>query len=186
MANVSQLLDFIAEPESGGNYNAYYGNARNQTTRFTDMTVGQVLDWQRRKSGPTPVGRYQFVRGTLEDQYASAGLELDDRFDEEAQDKLAVHLMRRRGLDEYMQGGLSAEEFGNRLAKEWAAMPLLSGPGKGDSYYAGDGVHSRAADAGGVLRATAVAAAFQTDADGGGARALFPSRPLLSGRRLTC
>src|SRR5690348_10681694 len=40
------LLNTIAEGESKGNYNAYFGNVGNATVQFTDMTIQQVLAWQ--------------------------------------------------------------------------------------------------------------------------------------------
>lgn len=49
--------------------------------------------------------------------------------------------MNRRGLGSYKSGKMSAEAFANNLAKEWAGLPVVSGPKKGRSYYAGDGLN---------------------------------------------
>ena len=57
------------------------------------------------------------------------------------QDKLALVLLKRRGLDKYLAGVISADDFANSLAREWASLPLVSGPKKGRSAYAGDGLN---------------------------------------------
>lgn len=136
------ILDFIAErAESGGNYNAYYRNANNSTIRFTDMTVGQVLEWQRREIAAgreTPVGRYQIIHDTLRGLVKNLRIDPNQRFDPELQDKLGVQLMKEAGLDAYRQGG-SKEVFANNLAKVWAGLPVVSGPNAGKSHYHADG-----------------------------------------------
>lgn len=146
MQNVLSLLDFISGPESNGNYNAYSSNANNQAVRLTDMTIREVLAWQdgysSRGSASTAAGRYQIIKKTLGSIYQAAGLSLDDQFSEANQDRLGYALLQGRGLDDYLNGSLSIEAFGNNLAREWAGLPVVAGAGAGRSYYDGDGLNA--------------------------------------------
>ena len=144
------LLQGIRQVEANGNYNAYYSNARNvQKPKFTSMSFREVLEWQdqfvRNGKPSSAVGAYQFIRATLREFVPIAGLKFTDKFSEENQDLLAVKLLERRGYNSYRDGSLSATEFGNRLAREWASFPVMNKQQgayrvvkRGQSYYAGD------------------------------------------------
>ncbi len=144
-ANYTALLATIAEGESRGNYNAYFGNAGNTTTKFTAMTVAEVLQWQQDfvASGQpsNAVGKYQFIRPTLEGLVRELQIDRSAQFDEALQDKLAIRLIERRGLRDYLRGRLSREEFAHNLSKEWAALPRVLGGNPNASYYDGDGLN---------------------------------------------
>lgn len=141
--NNGALLDFIAErAESGGNYNAYYGNAKNNTIRFTEMTVGEVLDWQKstiRNGGQSAVGRYQIINETFLGIVKEMGIDRNAKFDQSLQDAMGVHLLKRRGVEAYNAGKISKEQFANNLAMEWAGLPVVSGAKAGRSFYDDDG-----------------------------------------------
>ncbi|HSH56169.1 MAG TPA: hypothetical protein VK983_05105 [Candidatus Limnocylindrales bacterium] len=144
-ANFSHLLDTIAKGESRGNYNAYYGNASNTSILFTNMTVKQVLLWQeeyvKQGSPSSAVGKYQFIRPTLQGLVKEHGIDTEAKFDKQLQDELAIKLLERRGVGDYLDQKLSREEFAANLAKEWAALPRVIGPNPEQSYYAGDGLN---------------------------------------------
>ena len=144
-ANYSELLSIIAEGESKGNYNAYFGHAGNTSIGFTNMTVGEVLQWQHDfVAGGQPssaVGKYQFIRPTLEGLVHEMHINMNEIFDARLQDKLAIHLLERRGVREYLRGRISREEFAHNLSKEWAALPRVIGANPGASYYDGDGLN---------------------------------------------
>jgi muramidase (phage lysozyme) len=139
------LLDVIAQGESSGNYNAYYGNPANAAVRFTEMSVDEVLRWQeeyvRQGSPSSAVGRYQIVRPTLVKLVRELRLGPAAQFDASMQDRLAVALLERRGSTAYVEEKLSREQFAANLAQEWAALPRITGPNPGHSYYAGDGLN---------------------------------------------
>jgi conjugal transfer mating pair stabilization protein TraG len=139
------LLNTIAEGESKGNYNAYFGNAGNTTVHFTDMSVEQVLAWQadyvRGGSPSSAVGRYQLVRPTLAGLVRQLQIDPKAKFNKSLQDQLAITLMERRGSVEYVDKKLTREQFAANLAKEWAALPKVTGPRPQESYYAGDGLN---------------------------------------------
>ncbi len=157
---MKQLLDFIAEHESEGaarrlNISAYdviWGGIKG-THRppkpLTQMTIREVLAWQDRIDPmyrSEAAGRYQILEDTLRGLYDEAGMTLDSKFDEVGQDRLAIALLRRRGLDRFLHGYLSVNKFCNELAKEWASLPVVDGPKKGLSYYAGDGLNAAGVD----------------------------------------
>ena len=144
--NYTNMLETIAKGESSSNYNAYYDNARNSNDpAFTSMSVDEVLDWQKRYvadgSPSSAVGRYQFIRPTLEGLIEEQNIDGSEVFSPELQDRLAIALIQRRGVNDYMDGKITREEFGNRLSQEWAALPRVTGDNSNESYYAGDGLN---------------------------------------------
>jgi len=144
--NYTGLLNTIAEGESKGNYNAYYGSAGNSEILFTAMTVQQVLDWQQayveRGSPSNAVGKYQFVRPTLAGLVREMNIKGDAQFDEALQDRLAIRLLERRGVRDYVRGRISREQLAHNLSMEWAALPRVIGGNPEASYYDGDGLNA--------------------------------------------
>ena len=145
--SIQTLLDFIAKPESGGDYNIVWGRieAKDRPRKMlVQMTIGEVLAWQDSIDAAyqsEAAGKYQIMEDTLRGLYGEAGLKLTDMFDESGQDRLATQLLRRRGLDAYLAGKISDEAFANNLAREWASLPVVSGKKKGRSFYAGHGLN---------------------------------------------
>lgn len=144
---VKDLLRFIGRIEAPKGYNQVWGGIRSADLPpkpLATMTVREVLAWQDRidpRYRSEAAGQYQILEDTLRGLYAEAGLTLDSLFDEAGQDALATQLLRRRGLKRYLAGEITAEVFANNLAHEWASLPLVSGPEKGRSVYAGDGLN---------------------------------------------
>lgn len=138
-----QILDFIGQQEAGGNYNAYYGNPYS-IKPLGEMSVGEVMAFQKQlaPSGSTAIGKYQIKKTTLHSLVRDGVVKKTDKFTPEVQDKLATSLLERRGLKKVEDGKMSVTQFGNNLAKEWASLPVLTGPKAGQSYYAGDGLNS--------------------------------------------
>lgn len=139
------LLRVIAEAESKGNYNAYFGNASNRAVRFTDMTIQQVLDWQAayvaNGNPSSAVGRYQFLNTTLEGLVDEYNIERTAPFDEAMQDTLASYLLERRGSEAYVNQEITKHDFAASLAKEWASLPMVVGDAPEKSYYESDGLN---------------------------------------------
>ena len=150
--SIKTLLDFIGEHESGGNYNAVWGGIKRKDRPpkpLPEMTIAEVLAWQDRIDPyymSEAAGKYQIMEDTLRWLYRDAGISPHYLFDEEKQDALAVRLLYRRGLYDYIGREISAERFANSLAKEWASLPCVSGPKKGRSYYSGDGLNKALVD----------------------------------------
>ncbi len=153
--SIQNLLDFIGKYESGNDPNAVWGGIRKSdypSSNITEITVGQVLAWQDsidRKYKSEASGEWQFMEDTLRGLYRQAGVSLKDKFNRKTQIKLATALLRRRGIDDYLSGRISAEKFALSLAKEWASLPVPYDVKRGDrtikkgqSYYSGDGLNA--------------------------------------------
>jgi muramidase (phage lysozyme) len=153
----ASLLNTIATGESAGNYNAYFGHSGNATVRFTDMSVEQVMQWQRsyvaQGSISSAVGRYQIIRPTLDRLVTQQHIDLQAKFDAGLQDRLAIALMERRGALSYAENKLTQAQFAANLAKEWASLPKVIGPDPAASYYSGDGVNESRVSIGDVYSA---------------------------------
>lgn len=139
------FMDSIMGAESAGNYNAFHGNGGNSTIKFTDMTIGEVLEWQASRewesygARSSAVGKYQFIHKTLKETVRSSGIDPNTKFTPAVQDKLIFHrLLTFRKMKDYLEGKISAEEFLDKhLAKEFAGLKTTSGKG----IYDGDGLN---------------------------------------------
>lgn len=142
VAQTMPLLDLIAQAESSGNYNAHFDKPGNTNPKFTAMTIDAVLDWQKAfvnaGSVSSAVGRYQILRGTLKGLRKNLKLDGSELFDNARQDEMAVSLLKGRGLERFLLGTLSQDEFINQIAMEWAGLPNMNGK----SHYYSDGVNS--------------------------------------------
>jgi hypothetical protein len=138
----SNLLDFIGIKESRGNYNILVGGKTEPN--LTNMTIAEVLEYQsgmlRRGHESTAVGKYQIIKATLQDLIKKGYASPSDKFSPEVQDRLAVGLLKRRGLDQYLGGKIDKEQFADNLSKEWASLPYKTGA----SFYAGVGSNKSA------------------------------------------
>lgn len=134
--SVDSLLNLIGKHESGGDYNILVGGKR---ANLTEMTVAEVLKFQdtmrARGHETSAVGKYQIIKGTLLGAMRSAGVSMDDKFDSMTQDKLALALLKNRGLEKYQNKKIDAEKFADNLSQEWASLPYKTGK----SFYAGVG-----------------------------------------------
>lgn len=156
MSDVSPLtanmLEFIGAKEAPLGYDQIYsGSAIDTPKPLTSMTIREVLAWQDASvaagSASSAAGRFQFIRKTLRGLVSKLGLTGDEVFSPDMQKRLAVELMREQGLAEFEAGRMSVEEFGNRLATVWAALPQVSGQNAGRGVYDGDGLNSALASA---------------------------------------
>ncbi|CAN5673545.1 hypothetical protein BH23PAT2_BH23PAT2_03350 [soil metagenome] len=138
-----QLLETILKHESGGYYNAIYGNAGNESVPLTSMTVAEVLHWQQHmidSGGNSPAGYTQIIKPTLEAQIITLDIDPQALFDEVLQDRIAISLLELRGVNAYLNGDITTSEFAYNLSQEWAALPrVIDSDNPGDSYYAGVG-----------------------------------------------
>ncbi len=139
------LLALIAKAESKGNYNTYFGHAGNVDIKFTEMSVAEVMKWQQEfimaGNASSAVGRYQLISTTLAGLVQRLHIDVNQPFDEAMQDKLAIALLERRGVTEYVNNQIDSHQFAAELAKEWAGLPKVLGDKPEQSYYAGDGLN---------------------------------------------
>lgn len=161
-APAALLLEFISETETGKRspecYEVIYGqNQAKLPRKLTRMTLDEVQaaqpSWTKR-FGSSAAGAYQIMRDTMDkpktmaDLEGEMGLSGSELFDPDMQDRMAYHLLKRRGYADFMSGRIGIVAFGKRLAQEWASFPVLQKTRgahrqveRGQSYYAGDGVN---------------------------------------------
>jgi muramidase (phage lysozyme) len=152
-AGAALLLELIYETETSRKppqcYEVIYANKQGKLPKpLTKMTLDEVIASQRRWSknhGSSAAGAPQFMRNTLLGLMAELGLSGSQILEGDLQDRLAYHLLKRRGYEAFVAGKISRTEFGKRLAQEWASFPVLA-PTKGahrnvkrgQTYYLGD------------------------------------------------
>jgi peptidoglycan hydrolase-like protein with peptidoglycan-binding domain len=127
---VGEILDLIASVESAGRYDAVYPGRRRP--QILDMTIAELIQDMRgrgRRSGSSASGRYQYIRTTLQDVTSSMGIDINTtKFTPKVQDQIAIyHLRRSHGLDNWLAGRMSNEDFLNKIAGTWAGIPNTGG-----------------------------------------------------------
>ncbi len=151
------LLELMRQGESGAaGYNAYNrgtytGTDGKQHIRgadgaidFSQFTLGQVQDLQHLgRQDPDrvfAVGKYQIIPTTMDRGVEALGLDRNQRFTPEVQDKIFSEYLivdKRPAVQDYIAGkaGVSLEAAQKGLAMEWASF---GDPDKGGkSYYGG-------------------------------------------------
>ena len=128
---IGAVLDFIGRYEARGRYDIRNGGSRNPA--ILDMTIAEVQQHQTTwRSWPgarsAAIGRYQYTQSTLRWMTGLMGVNRNtQKFDEDFQDQLCIYDMRYRcQLDDWLAGRLETEEFVNKLAQVWAAIPNSS------------------------------------------------------------
>ncbi|WP_336067150.1 hypothetical protein [Nitratireductor rhodophyticola] len=155
-AGAALLLAFVYETETSRTppecYEVIYAHRQDRLPKsLTRMTVDEVIAAQRtwsRRYGSSAAGAPQFIRKTLMGLKEELGLRGSQIFDANLQDRLAYHLLIRRGYHQFVNGEIDRTEFGKRLAGEWASFPVLDATRgakrhvrRGESYYADDGLN---------------------------------------------
>jgi muramidase (phage lysozyme) len=115
------------------------------------MTINEVFKNQKllaKATGSSAFGKYQIIQNTLKDAVKELKIPQDAIFDAELQDRIAEHLLEKRGLKEFRSGKLPAKDFLRRVSQEWASVPTTVG---GNSYYAGDRIGNKSSRAGNEL-----------------------------------
>lgn len=134
---IERLLSYIGKKEANGNYNILVGGKTHPG--LTNMTIGQVLEFQRtmrsRGHESTAVGKYQMLNTTIEGLLKKGTANINDKFDPATQDKMATELMNERGMKKFLAGKMPADQIADNLSKVWAALPYRTGR----SYYSGVG-----------------------------------------------
>ena len=105
-----------------------YGRFGKPDKPLSSMSLGEVKDYQKvllKNSGSlnsSAVGKYQIVGRTLGSLQRKMGLSDNEMFSPQLQDKMAVELLKGRGLNKYMSGKMSARDFQANLYHEWASI----------------------------------------------------------------
>ena len=144
------LTDLISETESGGNYNAAFGNfgkPPSNTSGFKDyftkdlvaMTINEAIEygkfyrdyWRSKRPGEnisSAIGRWQQIASNIYKRLGAAGLRGEDTFNQENQDRIMLmsNIMVSRGGESWLEGGEHSPSDGAfmiRLSAEWSSLP---------------------------------------------------------------
>lgn len=128
-----QALNIIAGPESGGDYNAMNngkagdrpgGSKKWIGKNLTDMTIGEVMEYQNNKKLVWAAGKYQFIPSQLPVSMKYVGLKPSDKFDKNNQDLMAAGLMMDRGLQPWTVGGSKYTDKERQIVEQARKTPL--------------------------------------------------------------
>lgn len=139
--DIRSLLTFIgaAEVEGGYGYNTVFGGGQEA---ITDMSINELLESMKARtdggSSSSASGAYQFTRGTLRTLVQELGLTGDEIMTAQMQDYLGMQLLKRRGLEKFQSGEMTADEYGDALSNEWAALPDKDGKSPLAKYHPGN------------------------------------------------
>lgn len=115
--NMRRYLDVLsyAEGTEKHGYHTKFGGGR-----IDDLSHHPNINWGKTGDGPTSAtGRYQFVKGTWNEQAKLLGL---NDFGPQSQDLAAVSLIMRRGaVDDILNGDI--DNANRKLSPEWASLP---------------------------------------------------------------
>lgn len=92
------------------------------TLREVDELQTRILNHPANTLDASPVGKYQIVRQTLRDLKVKLRLSDNMIFDSNLQDMLGMAELRSAGLQNYMDGKISASDFQFKIAKKWASV----------------------------------------------------------------
>ena len=142
------VLQTVFDVESNGDFNRWHDDAQNiPETPLTQMTVSEIMGYQRGENGPA-AGAGQIKYNTFQYLLNTGTLKPDEVFSPQVQRKAHFRLLDRRGFNEWVQGELSNDGFIQRLAREYAAVPLAQDEQVGDtlresgkSRYGGSNAH---------------------------------------------
>lgn len=124
--DAAAILGFVSQAE-GADFNTLFGGSK---VILEEKTVAEVQALQRahgKKTGSSATGAYQVMRKTLSDLIDQGVVDPDEPFTEDVQNRIGMALLKRRGYDDWKAGKLTTDQFANRLAQEWAALPTASG-----------------------------------------------------------
>lgn len=139
------ILDFIAAGESGGNYDAVIGDAKS-AIGLNLMTLSQIYTLQAQLQTHEPstaIGRYQFIRDTLQGLVKARGVPTGTMFTNELQDQLALDLLNSACAYKGWRAGTTSDAtFEHLLSCQWASLPDPQHGGR--SHYDGDSAGNHA------------------------------------------
>ena len=150
----NHLLDFIAGGvptnqygESGGCYDATFGDIDGSVHGdLSQKTLAQIYEMQSEMYAEngisTATGRYQALKGTLQEYQDRKKLPDGALFTPVMQDDFGLTKMKDRGYDQWKSGAIGDDEFMHRLSCEWASLPDPYNGGK--SHYDGDSAGNHA------------------------------------------
>lgn len=114
------VLDLIASVEQGPEgYDSFNVSKGRTPGKATEQTIGWLA-----KNARGAIGRYQHMPEFLVERAKAAGFNENTKFTPQVQDAITIHMLRTgHGLDRFLSGQMTAEEFGSKLAPTWRGLP---------------------------------------------------------------
>jgi muramidase (phage lysozyme) len=106
---------------SGSGYDVVYGYAGTPKPA-SQMSLPEVRQQQDKMNGPTPVGRYQINKDTIDTESKKLGLNGTEIFSPDLQDRMARQLLVGHGWNDFMSGRITGPQFGQKLSPVWSSL----------------------------------------------------------------
>ena len=151
LADSPDLKTAIRRAESGNDYGAtfraYLDGFSRRNEDITNMSINQVVQYQKdyiahqRRLGipetqrSAAVGAYQMLYPEV--AASKTGVPLTAKFNKENQDRMADYYLNMAGYQQFINGRITAEQFNDRLAGQFASLKTTSGRG----VYDTDGIN---------------------------------------------
>jgi len=144
LVDLKKRISLAEGTSDAGGYDRLLGGTEDRFgIKPTEMTVQEVLDFQlARGEGTyadyatrnvgrisTPVGKYQIVGSTLQGLVNQGILDPNEKFDVNAQERAATHLITTdladgKGLEDLKTGDMTVDEFEDALGKQFEGIEL--------------------------------------------------------------
>jgi hypothetical protein len=114
------VLDLIASVESGPQgYDSFNTSAGKTPGKATEKTIGWLS-----KNARGAIGRYQQMPQYLLERAKRAGFDENTKFTPEVQDAITLNELRSsHGMNQFLSGKISEEQFLQKLAPTWRGLP---------------------------------------------------------------
>ncbi len=114
------VLDLIASVEQGPEgYDSFNTSAGKTPGKATEQTIGWLA-----KNARGAIGRYQQMPQYLLERAQRAGFNANTKFTPEVQDAITLNELRSsHGINEFLSGKISEEQFLQKLAPTWRGLP---------------------------------------------------------------
>ena len=151
-ASDGTLKGKIRSLESGGDYGStfkkYLDGFDRKDEDITKMSIADVVQYQKdylahQTAMGIPVNQQSAAVGAYQMLYPDKaakelGIDMSAKFDQATQDKLAEYYLNMAGQQDYLSGKITAEQYNDRLAGQFASIKTTSGAG----VYDNDGLNS--------------------------------------------
>jgi len=115
----ADFAQFLGAKESGNSYTKLVGGREDSS--IMNKTVNQL---KNEYGGQFAMGRYQIQMRTGKEILERNGIDpATFVFNKEGQDQIYQMLLVHRGLNDFLSGKISDEQFAHNLSMEWAALP---------------------------------------------------------------
>jgi len=114
------VLDLIASVEQGPEgYDSFNQSGGKTEGKATEKTIGWLAS-----NAQGAIGRYQQMPQFLLERAKRAGFDEDTKFTPEVQDAITLNELRKsHGLDEFLSGKITEEQFLQKISVTWRGLP---------------------------------------------------------------